>query len=128
MLAATRFPEARRKAPRVLLAVLCAAVVVCLSQCKLAPDAVTGLNRSENSQSRSASSPGSCISDCAHQANDAMKLEQDLHKDNVEACNSDPTCLANEEARHEAAVDAIQNGRKACMSNCHHQGGGKGGR
>jgi hypothetical protein len=57
-----------------------------------------------------------------------MKVEQDLHKANVDACAGDPTCLANEEARHEAAVAAIQDARKRCIDSCHQQGGGQGGR
>jgi len=46
----------------------------------------------------------------------------------VKACGSDAACLAAEDARHDAAVAAIQAQRKTCQNNCHHQGGGTGGR
>ena len=68
-----------------------------------------------------------CVADCAHAANDAIRVESDLHVANVKACNGDPLCLANEDARHQAAVNAIQAQRKQCQDNCHHQGGGNGG-
>jgi hypothetical protein len=55
-----------------------------------------------------------------------MDDEKDLHKDNVKACKGNEACLDAEEARHEAAVDQIQENRKHCMDSCHHQGGGHG--
>ncbi len=70
----------------------------------------------------------SCIRECARIANEAIRVESDLHVANVHACGSDPLCLANEDARHEAAVAAIQAKRKICQNACHHQGGGQGGR
>jgi len=114
----------RRKAPFVALALLSAIALFGLTQCKLAPDKVTGIDKTE--AGKAASAPGNCISECAHRANDAMQVEQDLHKDNVKACSGNPACLAAENARHDAAVDQIQEGRKECMGNCHHQGGGNG--
>ena len=117
----------RRKAPFVALAILSAVALFGLTQCKLAPDKVTGIETTTaGTAGQAASAPGNCISECAHAANDAMKVEQDLHKDNVKACKGNPACLAAEEARHDAAVDQIQEGRKECMNNCHHQGGGSG--
>ena len=114
----------RRKAPFVALAIVSAVALFGLTQCKLAPDKVTGIEQTV--AGKSAAAPGNCISECAHAANDAMKVEQDLHKDNVKACSGNPACLAAEDARHVAAVDQIQEGRKECMNNCHHQGGGSG--
>lgn len=35
-------------------------------------------------------------------------------------------CLAAEEARHKAALKAIDEQRKDCVNGCHHQGGGTG--
>ena len=35
-------------------------------------------------------------------------------------------CIAAEEARHKAALKAIDDQRKACVNGCHHQGGGTG--
>jgi hypothetical protein len=68
-----------------------------------------------------------CISECAHAANDAMRDESELHVANEHACDKgDPKCHQAEAVRHQAAVDRIQDQRKACQNNCHHQGGGKG--
>lgn len=36
-------------------------------------------------------------------------------------------CLKAEEARHEAALKAIEKQRRDCVNGCHHQGGGSGG-
>ena len=101
--------------------------MMALTQCNMAKDSITGPHRSEHASGKGNTlPPGSCISGCTQAANDAKKDEQDLHKANVDACAGDPTCLANEEARHEAAVEAIQVARQDCMNSCHLQGGGAG--
>ena len=74
-----------------------------------------------------ATGASNCVSDCAKVANDALRDESDLHVANVHLCKADTLCLANEEARHEAAVAAIQAARKTCQDNCHNQGAGNGG-
>jgi hypothetical protein len=128
---ATRTPFIRPTAPRIVLAVLCIVSLMVLTQCTMTADKVTGVDLAGGGISPDKVQPqthGSCVSECAHQANDAMQAEKDLHQNNVQACNSDPTCLANEEDRHEAAVEAIQEARQHCMDGCHHQGGGHGGR
>src|SRR5262245_51233539 len=124
---APRTPYIRPTAPRIVLAVLCVVSLLALTQCTMTADKVTGVNVGSGTDSKKSKpeNKGSCISDCAHQANDAMKAESDLHSNNVQACNGDPTCLANEDARHDAAVDAVQEARQHCMDECHHQGGGR---
>jgi hypothetical protein len=71
------------------------------------------------------------IAECIHSCNDDAKESRDaerrLHTDNVKACAGDSDCLADEEARHEAAMDAIAAASKACKASCHDQGGGEGG-
>ena len=119
-----RSPKPRRVAARIALALLAAGAVVALTQCKVAPDKLTGVNKAQPSQGNT----GSCISACAHAANEAMRVESDLHVSNVHACGSDEACKAAEQARHEAAVQQIQDDRKRCMDGCHQQGGGRGGR
>ena len=42
--------------------------------------------------------------------------------------HGDPVCIAAENARHQAAIDRINQGRLDCIGSCHHQGGGSGGR
>jgi hypothetical protein len=118
----------RPRAPRRVLAslgllVLAAIAALCLSQCKMVDERLTGLSALTAKQSA-----GSCISNCAQQYNDSVRVEVQLHLTNVAACNQSITCLENEEARHEAAIARIQLGRMTCVQNCHHQGGGDGGR
>jgi hypothetical protein len=124
---APRTPYIRPTAPRIVLAVLCVVSLVALTQCTMTADKVTGVDVGSGLTDSEKSKPkttGNCVSECAHSANDLMKAEQDLHKANNQACGNDPTCKANENARHDAAVAAIQEGRQHCMDDCHHQGGG----
>jgi hypothetical protein len=127
MIVATPPRQPRSTVPRLVLAAICVAALVALTQCKMTADKVTGVDMGaavSDGQKIKPQNKGNCISDCAHEANDERQAENDLNKDNIKACNGDPTCLANEEARHEAALDAIEAQRRRCMDNCHHQGGG----
>jgi hypothetical protein len=90
-----------------------------LAQCRSVTDNVLG-------RMSVAAKAESCITDCADRANELIRIESQTHTSNVKACKGNPSCLAAEESRHEAAVKQIQDGRKRCQSGCHHQGGGKG--
>ena len=105
------------------LAASIALVAVSLSQCRMVgvDDSVEGIGFA----SREA---GQCIADCNHAYNDSIRAESERHVDAVHACNHSASCLNGEEARHVAAVHRIQDGRHNCHENCHHQGGGGGGR
>lgn len=116
---APRSTQIHGKAVRVALAVLCAVAVVGLTQCELASDKVTGVDRAKTP-------PGNCISECADKANEEMKSESDLHSQNAKTCRGDKDCITREQDRHKTAVDQIQDGRKRCMDTCHQQGGGNG--
>ncbi len=126
MIHATRSRQERPKAPRIVLAVLCAVAVVALSQCKMTADKVTGVEATMNQGKPQSDNHGQCISNCQHVANDAQKAENDLHKANEKACQGNPACLAAEDARHNAALNLIEEDRQRCMDGCHHQGGGHG--
>jgi len=103
-----------------LFAVAMVALVATLVTCK-------GVTDSALAPRQPVTNAANCVAECAQAANDAIRVESDLHVANVHACNDDAQCLANEDARHQAAVNAIQAQRKACQDNCHHQGGGNGG-
>lgn len=90
-----------------------------LTQCRSVTDNVFGRNTS-------AAKAQNCMNDCAKAAVALIQAESDLHKANVKACNGDLTCLASEDARHEAAMAAISESRKRCQAGCHDQGGGSG--
>jgi len=112
-------PRSPYRLPRVLLLAGVILVAAVVTQCKMVTDSVT----------RPQADPvgaGNCISACSHAANEKMRIESELHVKNVQACGKDKDCKAQESLRHEAAVKAIQDGRKACQNGCHHQGGGKG--
>jgi hypothetical protein len=131
----------------VALAVLCLLAMLCLTQCQLVTDKLTGPDRGrEESANR-------CFRDCTEQYSDSLEAEEELHESNLEKCRGhnghgdrdrntggnvamggdrdrhhdrDPVCIVLEQARHEAAVDRIKEGRKQCIAGCHHQGGGTG--
>ena len=124
---ATRSPHLRPKAPRIVLAILCGVAVIALSQCKMIADKVTGVGVEATTQDHSEKSRdnrGNCVSKCAHKANDALDDEKEKHKKNLKKCNGNLACIDAENARHDAAVDRIQDNRKHCIDGCHHQGGG----
>ena len=105
------------------LALLAGLVLLAFSitQCRMVTDSLV---RAQTGESKA----NSCIKICAEAAKASMKTETDLHKANVAACGSDATCKAQEEARHTAAVAAIEQQRLACQAACHRQGSGQGGR
>jgi hypothetical protein len=113
---ATHPPRRPGNAPGFMLALLSAAALFALTQCKFKPDAVTGVANPDN--------PSSCVQQCNRDAKAKRDAENDLHKANETACHDDPVCLANEEARHEAVLDQIAAEQQQCNAGCHRQGGG----
>lgn len=109
-----------------LLVVAAAAMTLLLSQCRMVSDAIVAPGGVGTLAQQP--KPKDCMRDCQDAFKAAQDAEQALHKTNVNACNDDPVCLANEEARHEAAMAQISVDRKNCLDGCHHQGGGTGGR
>jgi hypothetical protein len=71
---------------------------------------------------------GHCIDECNDDARDATRGENELHKIRAFLCRKNPTCLASEDVRHQAALDRIEARRLACIQECHHQGGAHAGR
>lgn len=95
-----------------------------LAGCTMVSD-LTGLSLSKKAR-------GTCISDCSSVANLAIQEELQQHQDHIAACLSLPTaerdaCMAEEGARHAAAMQAIQASRLECLNNCHNQGQGSAG-
>jgi malic enzyme len=113
-------PHIPHRASRILLLAGVIVMAAALTQCKMVTDSATRPQVDPNGA-------GNCISACAHQANDMMREESDLHVANVKACTT-TECKQAEADRHTAAVKAIQDFRKSCQDGCHNQGGGKGGR
>ncbi|MBI3540149.1 MAG: hypothetical protein HY076_07735 [Candidatus Eisenbacteria bacterium] len=68
-----------------------------------------------------------CLIACQQDAQFQLNNENRLHEHNLEACNGDPTCIANENARDAAVIATIQAQLAQCQNNCHQQGGGSSG-
>ena len=102
-----------------LFAVATVAIVATVVTCRSTTDEVLA-PRAEATDAKN------CMSNCAHEANEAIHEENDRHDDALEACHDDKACKEREQARHKAAMDQIQDQRKECQNNCHHQGKGKG--
>src|SRR5262245_43949371 len=127
----------RRAVVYAALATLLGIVSLTLSQCTLVGDNLTGVDLSKGR-------PTTCIKQC----NDFYKLlydqEQKAHDqykllcDAID-CNTLPpgdqqaciaqrqACQQSEEARHNAAILELNQGKVDCQNNCHHQGTGSGG-
>lgn len=117
----------RRRSRIALLVVGGALLTLVLNQCRMVEDRVTAPVTAGPHQQKP-DNHGNCISECAKAFADSNRVESDLHVANVKACGSDQACLDNEDARYEAVKARIANDRKACFDDCHHQGGGSGGR
>jgi hypothetical protein len=112
----------RRRLASAALLVALAAIAITATQCRQVEDNLLGVRVVERGGA------ASCIAACAKVWNDSMRVESDRHVASVQGCSGDPVCLALEEITHQNAVRRIQDGRRACQDQCHHQGGGKGGR
>jgi len=105
-------------------ALLCALVglTALLSQCRSVSNDVLGVGLQPGADQASA-----CTNQCTKTYTQQVKAENTLHMANEKACNKDPVCLANEEARHEAALKSIKQAYDDCVNNCHDQGRGTAG-
>jgi hypothetical protein len=115
--------RSQRRALAVLTAGITLALAMTVTQCRPVDDVVGVTFRGHATTGAS-----DCIVACAHAYADSMRVESALHVTNVQACAGDEACLANEAARFEQVVERIQVARRACLDDCHHQGGGEGGR
>lgn len=103
-----------------------ACLAILVSQCRMVEDSVLG--PADGLSASASRRSGECISACARAYGDSMKVEAALHVQNTLACEGYLDCMDAEGARHFAAIQRINAGRRRCMDACHHQGGGTGGR
>ena len=103
---------------RLVLLLALAAATLALTQCQMVGDNLTGVRASIVKRKNE------CVRRCADVRKDAEKAERKLHSDNERACGGSPQCLGEENARHDAAEDAIKAAYRACVNGCHDQGGG----
>ena len=79
-----------RRARWTLFAAAAVAIIAMISTCKSIPDNVLGSREGANETAN-------CISDCAHTANEAIRVESDRHVAAIHAC--DPTGYATVKVR-----------------------------
>jgi hypothetical protein len=95
-----------------------------LTQCRLAPDTVTGATLQ---QATSLSHRNSCNRKCGDAAKAAQRDEERRHRAAQRACHSDKQCRKAEEALHKSNEKAIDQARHDCKKGCYNEGGGHGG-
>mgnify|MGYP001396182318 CR=1 FL=1 len=107
-----------RLATRILLLLALAVCSLALTQCRMVGDRLTGV--SVGSFKRKSD----CVKECKDIYKDAVKAERDRHTDIVRDCRGDSACHIEEAVRFQAALDTIERAYKACLYECHLQGGG----
>ena len=140
-----------RRGAVIVLAASCLIAILGLSQCKMVPDTVVGPNRGRSGPPGSCFRQ--CADQYQDSLRAEQELHKDNIKDckrggggdgdRGDDSNYDGTakqgrgngrgdhhrdrdCIREENARHEAAVERINEGRRQCQAGCHHQGGGTG--
>lgn len=95
-----------------------------LSQCRMVPDNVTGVQLS----SGRLSGKSACMKSCNEQFKSATKAEDDRHKDATKACGKDQSCKKAEDDLHKSREEKIKDAKEDCKKNCYNEGGGHGGK
>ena len=107
----------RRAAVYAALLTALGIATLALSQCTQVSDRLTGVALNHGG-------PDHCKRDCNQFSARQAQQERKLHRENARACESDPACVAAENARHEAEEDRLEQASNACRADCHRQGGG----
>ena len=105
-------------AMRLLLLLALVAASFTLIQCRLVGDRITGANVDIFKRK------DECLAKCQADYQARNQVEDQLHQQQLAACAGDPSCIANENARHTAAQASSKAQRDACMNGCHQQGAG----
>jgi hypothetical protein len=119
-----RHNRRRRAVLYAVATVIVGMISLTLAQCVNVGDKTTGVTLRH--------SPTNCIKQCNDQYKILFDQEQKLHQTNIENCQALPqpdrgSCLAAEDARHQARMAELGQAKIDCQNNCHHQGGGTGG-
>jgi hypothetical protein len=92
--------------------------ILTLSHCRMVGDRLNGIDAGLFKRDKE------CRQACQDDFQARNKAESTLHSERVRACAGDPACIAEEQTRHLAALESSRAQREACLSGCHHQGGG----
>jgi hypothetical protein len=115
----THHRSSSRLATRILLVVALAVASVALTQSRMVCVRLSGVMVSPMRAS------SSCLRACKDKRRDDLKAEDRLHRQQLHDCDRNASCIEQENARHEAAVAAIEAAYQECLNNCHTQGGGR---
>lgn len=107
-----------RMVTRLLLLLALVLASLTLIQCRQVGDRLTGISVDVFKRK------DSCVKDCGKEYKEELREEKQKNKDEQRDCDGDLTCLAIEEARHQAALQAIEAELVGCLNGCHNQGGG----
>ena len=110
-----------RHVARVLLLLAVLAATVVLTQCQKTGDSINGVNVGMFKRK------DECLAKCQSDFQKRNQAEDQLHQQNLAACGGNPTCISDENARHEAAQRDSKQQKDACTNGCHQQGGGTSG-
>ena len=125
---APRF-RVRPAAARVGLLALLVGAGFGLTQCVQVTDPITGSAGQAGSTiaNFSRQNTDKCFEKCAKDYEKGVDKEMKRYEKSKRACDGDPVCLALERARHQQALDQLEQEFRACRDGCHHQGKGHGG-
>jgi len=115
-------PSPRRALAAAAVIAPLAGLASMLAPCRSVSNDVLGLGLQHG-----ADQAGACTADCTKTYNAQIKQENNLHRANEAAYNTDPACLAAEEARHAAELPRVLPVKQDCINGCHTQGRGSAG-
>lgn len=101
-----------------------AAAATALSQCRMIPSSITGVDASvQGLNARS-----ECVQGCNEDFRSARLVEMERHHDALIACGADEACKAAENTRHQVNLAALVDAMQDCKNQCYNEGSGSGGR
>ena len=100
------------------------APLLTLSQCRVVPDSVTGVDIA----SGRLSGRSTCVKACNETFKAAMQAEEEAYRAADKACGQDKQCRDAVKDAHKARQAQINDDKNTCKKGCYNEGGGDGGR
>ena len=127
----TSTPRSRYRGPRLALLAGLIVLAATLTQCRMVTDAVTRPDTAADIAGRDKDKEkggSKCFKKCLKEMFKALDEEEERHEENLDDCGRNKACKRAEIERYKEAIKQIIADRKKCQEECHHQGGGRGGR
>ena len=119
-----RIRVTRRASGWFALVAVMALATTALSQCRMVPSSITGVEVSQRGLSASAE----CVMGCNEDFRAARVAETERHHDALVACGADDECKRAEQTRHQLNLAALVDAMQDCKNRCYNEGSGSGGR